>query len=50
VYIGPTSGVTAANGFRIAAGESFSDTESTSAWYAITASGTGDLRVLQTGA
>lgn len=47
IYIGPTSGVSAANGYPLAPGAEFIDVDSTSAWYAIAASGTPSLRTLE---
>lgn len=46
VYVGP-SGVTTTSGLHLEPGASLTDTSSTSAWYGITASGTGDLRVCE---
>lgn len=47
VYLG-TSGVAATTGIPLAAGQSFTDTVSTDAWYARCASGvTGDLRIIE---
>lgn len=45
VYLG-ASGVTTSTGILLAAGASCTDRESTDAWYAVTASGTADLRVM----
>lgn len=47
VYLGGTSGVTTSNGIPLGAGETLSDDSSTDAWYAITASGTADLRIVE---
>lgn len=47
VYLGLTSGVTASNGWPLVPSASLSDDVSTDAWYAITASGTGDLRIIE---
>lgn len=47
VYVGPTSAVTTATGHPVATGQPFSDNSTTSAWYGIMASGTGDVRVTE---
>lgn len=47
VYLGSTSGVTTSNGVPLAPNATMSDEASTDAWYAITASGTGDLRIVE---
>ena len=47
VYLGTTSGVTSADGFPIAPGAGLEDNLTTGAWYAVAASGTGDIRILK---
>lgn len=47
VYLGKTSGVTTTNGWPLVPSASLADDISTDAWYAITASGTGDLRIIE---
>lgn len=47
VYLGTTSGVTVANGMPLVPGASFIDDRTLGAWYGITPSGTGDLRIMQ---
>ena|ERR1700722_18669330 len=47
VYLGKDGTVTSSNGLPLLAGASLEDDASTDAWYAITVSGTGDLRVLE---
>ena len=47
VYLGTSNAVTASNGYLLAAGETYDDADTGSAYYAITASGTADLRVLE---
>lgn len=44
IFLGHTTGVTAANGFPLPAGQVFEDTHSSDAWYGITASSTADTR------
>lgn len=47
VYIGPR-GVTTSNGIPVAAnGGAYEDVTSLDAWFAVTAAGTGDLRILE---
>lgn len=46
VYLGP-SGVTTSSGVPLGVGATLTDTTSVDAWYAITASGTGDLRIIE---
>lgn len=46
MFLGP-SDVTAATGFPLAPGELFEDDDTEAAWYGITSSGTGDLRVIE---
>ena len=46
VYLGP-SGVTTSTGLPLAVGATLTDTTSVDAWHAITASGTGDLRIIE---
>lgn len=46
VYLGKDNTVTAANGYPLPAGASLDDDKTTDAWWGITASGAGDLRVL----
>jgi hypothetical protein len=48
VYLGKDNTVTSSTGILLIAGASMEDTESTDAWWAIVASGTGDLRVIET--
>lgn len=45
VYLGSTSGVTTSTGLFLDAGETLTDDVTVDAWFAITASGTADLRV-----
>lgn len=47
IYLGKDATVTAANGIKLNPGDSFEDTLSTDAWFAITNSGTGDLRYIE---
>lgn len=47
VYLGKDNTVSTSNGFPLGVGSSMSDDVSTDAWWAITASGTGDLRVIE---
>lgn len=52
IYIGPT-GVTTSNGIKLLAAtstviQSFTDTISQDAWYGIVASGTAEVRILET--
>lgn len=47
VYLGLNGSVTSSNGLPLGAGATLSDDASTDAWYAITASGTGDLRIVE---
>lgn len=47
VYLGNTSGVTTSNGFPLVPGANMVDDASIDAWWAITASGTGDLRIIE---
>jgi len=47
VYLGASGAVTTANGLPLAAGASLADAVSTDAWFAIMASGTGDLRIVE---
>lgn len=46
VYLGPAS-VATSTGIPLVAGAAMEDAESTDAWYAVTASGTGDLRIIE---
>lgn len=48
VYLGKDNTVTTTNGIKLAAGASLADDASVDAWWGITASGTADLRVLET--
>ncbi len=47
VYLGSTAGVTTSNGYPLLPDAVLVDDLSTGAWYAITASGTGDLRIIE---
>lgn len=47
VYLGVDNTVTTANGFLLAVGETYDDTNTGSAYWGIVASGSGDLRVLE---
>jgi hypothetical protein len=47
VYLGKDNTVTAANGLPLAAGASLEDDRTSDAWWGITASGTGDVRILE---
>ena len=47
VYVGKNSSVTTSNGVPIPAGSSLTDKSSRDAWYGITASGTGDMRICE---
>lgn len=48
LYLGPTSAVTVATGVPVAAGASFVDEKSTSAWYGICDTGdTADVRMIE---
>ena len=46
VYLGKDNTVTTSNGFPLVAGATLSDETSVDAWWGITASGTGDLRII----
>lgn len=46
VYLGG-SGVTTANGLPLLPGAAFVDDRTTGVWYGVTASGTGDLRIIE---
>lgn len=48
VYLGQSSGVTTSNGVPLGVNSSLEDTNSKDSWYAITAGGTGNLRVIET--
>jgi hypothetical protein len=48
IYVGSTSGVTTATGIPVPAGQSYSDSVSTSAFYGICTTGSNDVRVGQT--
>jgi hypothetical protein len=48
IYLGKDNTVTTSNGMPLTAGASLEDRESIDAWYAIVASGTGDLRIIET--
>lgn len=45
VYLGKDNTVSTATGFALDPGMAVEDEESTDAWWGITASGTGDLRI-----
>lgn len=47
VYLGKDNTVTTVNGFLLDVGDSFEDDRTTSAWWGITASGTGDIRIIE---
>jgi hypothetical protein len=47
VYLGKDATVTTANGLPLPVGATLEDDSTTSAWYGITASGTGDLRIVE---
>lgn len=47
IYLGGSSGVTSSNGMPLVAGATLYDNVSTDAWWAIMASGTGDLRIIE---
>lgn len=47
IYLGRDNTVTSSNGIRLAAGQTLTDTFSTDAWFAIAASGTVSVRVLE---
>lgn len=47
VYLGKDNTVTTSNGFPLVPGGNMVDDASTDAWWAITASGTGDLRIIE---
>lgn len=47
VYLGRGNSVAATTGIPLAPGASLTDTDSTDDWWGITASGTGDIRVLE---
>lgn len=47
VYLGKDSGLTTANGLPLAGGATLVDDCSVDAWWARTASGTGDLRIYE---
>lgn len=47
VYLGKDNTVTTSNGIPLAVGAAIEDDRSTDAWYGITASSTGDLRILE---
>lgn len=46
VYLGKDNTVSSTNGMPLVAGGSMSDDVSSDAWWAVTASGTGDLRII----
>lgn len=48
VFLGRSNTVSTSNGMPLNPMSSLEDSESTDAWYAITAGGTGDLRVIET--
>lgn len=47
VYLGKDSSVTTSNGMPLLAGATLVDDHSVDAWWGITASGTGDLRIYE---
>lgn len=47
IYLGSTSGVTSSNGMPLLPGADLADNSSSDAWWAITGSGTGDLRIIE---
>jgi hypothetical protein len=47
VYLGKDNTITTATGLPLASGASAEDDATTDAWYAITATGTGDLRIVE---
>lgn len=47
IYIGNNASVTPANGFMLVHGVPFVDERTTDSWYAIVASGSGDLRFVE---
>ena len=47
VYLGKDNTLTTSTGIKLAAGDSLQDKNSTEAWWAITSSGTGDLRIIE---
>lgn len=47
VYLGKDNTVTTSNGFPLGVGATLADDVTTDAWWAITASGTGDLRIIE---
>jgi hypothetical protein len=47
VYLGSTSGVTTSNGVELDPGDVLDDSSSVDAWWAITAAGTADLRIVE---
>lgn len=47
VYLGKDATLTTANGLPLPAGASLDDDASTDPWWAVTASGTGDLRICE---
>lgn len=47
VYLGVANTVTTANGVPLAPGATLTDETTTGAWWGITASGTGDVRVVE---
>lgn len=48
VFIGKSSSVTTSNGIPLQVNASLEDTKSNDSWYAITAGGTGNLRIIET--
>lgn len=46
VYLGTSAGVTVANGFPVPPGAVLEDNRHVGAWFGVTASGTGDLRIV----
>jgi len=47
VYLGKDGTVSTANGLPLAPGSTLEDTDTQDAWFGITASGTGDLRIVE---
>jgi hypothetical protein len=47
VYLGKDATVTTANGLPLVSGASLEDDRTADAWWAIVASGTGDLRIVE---
>jgi len=47
VYLGGSGSVTTSNGLPLLVGASVEDDTSVDAWFAVTASGTGDLRIVE---